>query len=189
MTESSNPSRVESGGIEPLDPKRKWQTITLATLLLVPAFWALVAGSVSGTTDGTDGPNPAAAIAVGLMLVPFVFVVLAFMSEHPHAPMAIAKALGLAFLIGIPASALAGDAVTGIIAGVGAGAICALRADAPHNWRARAIAVAVATVYTFVLIRTTGAAALLFAPVFPLTGIGIADHLSERRFEREATRA
>lgn len=178
-----------SDPVEPLSPRRKWRAITVATLLLVPAFWAILAGLVSTTsqTEG-EGPNPAAAIAFGLALVPFVFMVTAFLSEHPRAPSAVVKAMGLALLVGIPVSAIAGDAVTGMVAGIGSGAISALRADAGHNWRARAVAVAVASVYTFVLIRTIGAPALLAAPIFPLTGIGIADHISEWRLDRATAR-
>ena len=171
--------------LQPLTPQRKWLTITVATLMLVPAYWALLAGIVAeaaGTADA--GPNATAALALGLALIPFVFILLAFMSEQPRAAGAVVKAMGLALLVGIPVSALAADAVTGIIAGIGAGAIVALRADEAHNWRARALAVVAASVYTFVLVHTIGAFALLAVPVFPLTGIGVADHLSERRAER-----
>jgi hypothetical protein len=172
-------------GIQPLSPQQKWKTITVATVLLVPAYWALLAGLVAEATDDAASkagqPNTAAALALGLAIIPFVFIVLAFMSGHPHAPGAVVKAMTLALLVGIPVSALAGDAVTGIVAGVGAGGIVALRMDVDHNWRARAIAVALASVYTFALVRTAGAMALLAAPVLPLTGIGVADHLAERR--------
>jgi hypothetical protein len=171
-------------GIEPLSPQRKWQTITVATLLLVPAYFSLLAGLVAEASDAPEAqagaPNVAAAFALGLALVPFVFIVLAFMSGHPRAPGAVVKAMGLALLVGIPVSALAGDAVTGIVAGVGAGGIVALRADTGHSWKARAVAVLAASVYSFVLVRTAGPIALLAAPVLPLTGIGVADHWSER---------
>jgi hypothetical protein len=181
--------RDGSGGTEPLSPQRKWQTITIATLVLVVAYWALLAALVadaSGTeTTAQDGaPIVPAAFAFGLALVPFVFVVLAFMSDQVRAASAVVKAMGLAVVVGVPVSALAGDAVTGIVAGVGAGGIVALRADDPSSRKARIIAVAIATVYTFALVRTVGAVALLPAPVFPLTGIGIADHLSQRSAER-----
>lgn len=178
------------GGMEPLSPKRKWQTITLATLLLLPAYWALLAGLVAGASDSPEtragAPDTAAALALGLALIPFVFLLLAFMSGHPRAPGAVIKAMGLALLVGIPVSALAGDAVTGIVAAVGAGGIIALRADAAHRWKARALAVAAATIYAFVLVRSAGPIALLAAPTLPLTGIGVADHLSEWRRERES---
>ncbi|MGH9111614.1 MAG: hypothetical protein ACRDZN_04850, partial [Acidimicrobiales bacterium] len=129
----------------PLPPQRKWRAITVATLVLVPAFWTLLAGLVAGASDDTsasDGsPDTAAALAFGLALVPFVFIALAFLSEHPRAPRAVLRAMGWSLLVGIPAFALAGDAVTGIVAGVGAGGISALRMDEPQNWRARALGV------------------------------------------------
>jgi hypothetical protein len=177
--------------MQPLSPQRKWRAIMVATLVLVPGFWALLAGLVAGAADDSAGreaaPNVAIALAVGLAVVPFVFVALAFLSEHPRAPGAVLRAMGWALLVGIPLSALAGDAVTGIVAGVGAGGIQALRMDDPQNWRARAWAVVVASVYTLVLVRTAGALVLLPAPIFPLTAIGIADHLSERRAEQAAS--
>jgi hypothetical protein len=177
---------------EPLSPVRKWRSITLATLVLVPTFWSFLAGfvAIAAADDAADtGPNPAAAIALGLALVPFVFIVLAFTSGHPRAPIAVVKAMGLFLLVGIPASALAADAVTGLVAGVGAGGIVALRADDAHNWRARALGVLVAMTYTFVLVRTAGVITLLAAPIFPFTAIGIADHLSEQRRERDSQHA
>jgi hypothetical protein len=176
--------RSAPGGAEPLTPQRKWRAIAVATVLLVPAFWALIAGLVSGSDVAPGGPNAPAALALGLALIPFVFIVLAFMSQHPRAPGAVLKAMGLAVLTGVSLSALAGDGATGIVAGVGAGGVVALRSDPAHTWRSRAAAVAIATVYTFVLVRTAGAIALLAAPALPLTGIGIADHLAERRQQR-----
>jgi hypothetical protein len=171
--------------MEPLSPKRKWQTITIATLCLVPAFWSLMAGLVAaaspGGAAGSGAPNAAAAVALGVAILPFVFIVLAFVGAHPRPPVAVLKAMGLALVVGLPVAAIAGDAVSGIVAGVGAGGIVALRADAAHRLRDRAVAVLVATVYAFVLAHTVGALALLPVPIFPLTAIGLADHLSERR--------
>jgi len=171
------------GGAEPLSPQRKWRTITIATLLLVPAYWAMLAGIVANAVDDPvdGGPNPGAALALGLALIPFVFIVLAFMSEHPRPPGAVVRAMGLSLLVGIPVSAIAADAVTGIVAGVGAGGICALRMEPVHSWRARAVGVLIATIYTFVLVRTASVLVLLPAPVFPLTAIGLADHFTEWR--------
>jgi hypothetical protein len=177
-------------GLEPLPPMKKWRAITIATLVLVPGFWAMLAGLVSGSSVAEPGgPESGTAIALGLALIPFVFLALAFLSEHPRAPVAVLKAMGLSLLVGIPVSAIAADAVTGIVAGVGAGGVVALRADMAHNWKARAIAVVIAAVYTYMMVRLAGAIVLLPAPVFPLTAIGIADHLSERKREREHAHA
>ena len=177
-------------GMEPLSPRRKWRAITLATLVLVPAYWMLLAGIVSASPDVEGGiANPAAAVAAGLSLIPFVFIVLAFMSQHPHAPRAVLRGMGLCLLVGVMVSAVAADAVTGIVAGVGAGGVASLRSDVDDAWRPRAMAVLIASLYTFVLVRTAGPIALLPAPVFPFTAIGLADHLAERRRERDRERA
>lgn len=173
--------------IEALTPQRTWRAITLATLVLVPAFWSLVAGLVAvASDDAQGGPAPASAIVFGLALLPVAFGVLAIASGRPEPRAAVARAAGVSLLVGFPVSAIAADAVTGIVAGVGAGGICVLRAGASHNRRARALAIVVASVYTFVLARTAGALVLVSAPVFPFTALGAADLLSERRREREA---
>jgi hypothetical protein len=169
-------------GLEPLPPQRKWRAIAVATVVFAPACWAMLAGAVSAASDEPGGvENPAAAVAFGLALIPFVFIALAFLSEHPAPAPAVLRAMGLSVVVGVLVAALAQDVVTGIVAGVGAGGVVALRRDVGHTWRARAVAVAVAAVYTFVLARTAGAIVLLPAPIFAFTGIGVADHLSERR--------
>ena len=171
-----------SAGAIPITAKKRWQAITLATLLLVPAYWAVLVGAVSIADEGDDGiANPGAAIAFGLALIPFVFVVLAFVSGHVRAPSAVVRAMLVSLLVGLPVTALAGDAISGMVAGVGAGGIVSLRMDAPSTWRARAVALAFAVVYVFVLARVASALALLPAPIFPFTAIGMADQLAERR--------
>ena len=45
---------------------------------------------------------------------------------------------------------------------------------------------AFAAAYSFLLVRLAGPAVLVAAPVFPFTALGLADHLSEWRAEREA---
>jgi hypothetical protein len=120
------------------------------------------------------------------MLVPFVFVILAFASAHPRAPAAVARAMGLTLLIGIPISALAADAVTGFVAGIGAGGIVALRTDVDRPWKARILAVIVVTAWAFVTVRLVPEAAVLLAPILPFTSVGVADHLVLLRRERRA---
>jgi hypothetical protein len=172
--------------LEPLPPRLKWRAITLATLLLVPAYWGILGGLVAlGADDAPAAPNLIAGVAFGLALIPFVFIVLAFLSQHPRAPGAVLKAMGLTLVVGIPVLALAADAVTGLVAGIGCGGVAALRSEAGHSTRARFAAVAVASVYAFVLVRVAGPAVLLTAPILPFTAIGIADHLVERKAEKQ----
>lgn len=173
--------------MDPLARHAYRQAIALATAVAVPAMWLLLAGLVAiAADDRTEGPLPAVAIACGLALVPVAFVVLARVSAHPGGRRAVLKAVGMFVLVGIPVSAAAADAVTGLVAAVGAGGMFALRPDEADNGRARVLAIAAASVYTFVLVRIAGPIVLVSAPVFPFTALGAADYLSARRRDREA---
>jgi hypothetical protein len=171
-------------GAVPLTPRRKWRAITLATLLLTPAFWSVLIGMVAAASDDVNAPPPAPFVAFGLAIVPFVFVVLAFLSEHPRAAGAAVKAMAVGVLVGIPVSAAAGDAATGLVAGLGAGGIIALRSEVGLSWKARAIGVAVAAVYEFLLLRSIPGIGLLMGPALPFVSLGVADHIVEWRHDR-----
>lgn len=175
-------------GMAPLPPEKLWRAIILTTLLVVPAFWAILAGLVAVADEGDAGPNAGAAIAFGFALLPFVFVAGAFLTQHPAAPGAVLRGMGLCLLVGIPVSAVAGDAATGLVAGVGAGAAIVVRRAPGDRLRPRFIAVALAAAYTFVLVRMAGEVALLSAPVFPFTCVGMADMVVARRAEIDAVR-
>jgi hypothetical protein len=185
--------RSASAGVQPLTPRQKWRAITLSTLLLVPAHLGIVVGVIAARSDRPNAPPGGPPIAFGLALLPFVFVALALLSTHPRAPAAILKAMGLSLLVGIPISAIAPDLVTGLVAGIGAGGIAALRPDEPDAWKARAIAVLAVSVYVLVMVRVVPDVTLLLAPTLPFTCLGVADHLREQRreqaAEREAARA
>lgn len=178
--------RSPTVGASPLPPRRKWRAITLATLILVPAYWALLFGIVASASESSDAPPGGPFIAFGLALIPFVFIVLAFLSEHPNPPSGILRAMGLALVVGIPVSAVTADVVTGFVAGIGAGGVVALRSELTLRWQMRAIAVVAATAYAFLLVRIVPEVAVLLTPILPFTSIGVADHLSERRAERHA---
>lgn len=175
-------------GIDPLSPRRKWRAILFATLLLLPAYWGIVIGVVSVASDSPDAPPAGPPIALGLTLLPFVFIVLAFLSAHPRAPSAVLKAMGLTLLIGIPVSAIAPDAITGLVAGIGAGGIAALRTDAEGAWKARALGVLAVSIYAFLMVRLVPDVTLFLAPTLPFTCLGVADHLVERRSEKAEER-
>jgi hypothetical protein len=177
-------SRAAPAGSREVPPRRKWLAITLATLVLVPAYWGILGAFVSSASNGSAGPNSGPLLAFGLCVVPFAFVVLAFVSQHPRAPGAVLRAMGLSLAVGIPVSALASDAVTGLVAGMAAGGAAALRPDPGGSTKARILAVAVASALVFVLLRTFTVSALLLAPVLPFTALGIADHLWEIRREQ-----
>ena len=102
----SRPRASSARSLEPLPPRKKWRAITIATLALLPAYLSIVVGLVAVASDRPDAPPAGPAIAFGLGLLPFVFVALAFLSSHPRAPGAAAKAMALSLLVGIPVAAI-----------------------------------------------------------------------------------
>lgn len=169
------------GGQQPLSPRRRWQAIIVATVVFAPACWALLAGLIALTGDEVSTAAAAGAVAFGLAVVPFVFMTLAFMTGAVGAAGAVVRAMLVTLPVGVVVSALAADAVSGIVAGVGVGAALALRSDPDTPYRPRLVAVATAAVYAFVAARSVPALLLPIAPVLPLTAIGLADHWSQRR--------
>ena len=181
------PRRPAGAGAEPLSPRRVWRAILIATLLLVPAYWGLLVGLVSvASDDPVRVPAAGLWIAFGLCLIPFVFLALAFASGHPRAPAATLWAMLLCLVVGIPVSALAADAVTGFVAGIGAGGVVAMRSDLERAWRPRTLAIVIVSAWAFLTVRTVSDVALLLAPVLPFTSIGVADHLVQIRREGRA---
>jgi hypothetical protein len=181
MLRSSGPSAPT---LEPSSPRRKWRAITIATLLFLPSYLGIVVGLVAVSSDRADAPPAGPPIAFGLGLLPFVFIALAFLSSHPRAAGAAARAMGLCLLIGIPVAAIVPDAVTGLVAGIGAGGAAALRPDPFGSWKARALGVAAVSVYAALMVRIVPDVAVLLAPTLPFTALGVADHLAEIRRTR-----
>jgi hypothetical protein len=169
----------------PLSPQRAWRAIAAATAVVVLAYGLLLAGQVSAAPGRSGVPLPWIVIATGLLLLPVAFWVLAVLSERDRPLRVAGKAAAVAVLVGLMVSAVAADGVTGIVAAVGAGGAVALRLDDDHSARARVAAVLVATAYVLVMVRTGGSIAVLLAPLLPLTGLGLADHLSARRAHHE----
>ncbi|MFO7548888.1 MAG: hypothetical protein R6X29_08500 [Acidimicrobiia bacterium] len=160
--------------------RRAWVAIAFGTVFVTVSFWSLVYAFVAGA-EGGDGS--VLAFSLGLALVPFVFVVVAFASGHDEAPVGVVKAMGLALLVGVPLLAILSDVVTGVVAGYAAGGISALAKDRRASLGARWLAVLVVAVVAAASTRLLPALGLALGPALPLTAVGIADLLSIRRYE------
>ncbi len=173
----------DTGGRPPLTTKQKWKAIVYATLVLMASYWAIVFAFILSEVE--DGPSPGPPLALGLALVPFVFVVLSMVSQHADWPGATLKAMGVAAVFGVLVSAFAADAVSGLVAGFGAGGILALRAGDHHRWTGRALAVAGVTVYVMIVLRVVSVAGLVFGPLLPLPALAVADAFMDYRAAKE----
>jgi hypothetical protein len=168
------------------NPRRKWLAIALATVVMMISYSAMLVAFIALEVE--DGPAPGPLIALGLGLVPFVFLILAFVSVNRRAPGSVLKAMALSVLVGGLVSALMADAVSGLVAGFGVGGAVTLRIDEPESMRARFIAVALVTVYVGVLVNFSVEGGLFTGAVLPLMALGISDWISERRAEEARLR-
>lgn len=168
-----------SGTAEPIDLRRRWLVITLATIVMQFAYWPSLASIAAATGEGTE--PQAGLLAFGLAVLPFSFVVLAFGSRVPDAAMGVLKAMGLFLLVGLPLVVLI-DAVGGMVAGLAAGGVVALaREPEVHSVRLRWLGVAVVALYVVLLRVVAADLALLSGAVIPFAVHGFVDQAVETR--------
>lgn len=163
----------------PMIGRRKLIALTVATVLLVISYSGILGAFVASGLD--DGPNPGPPLALGMALLPLVFAAAAYLSLNPRAATSVLKAVGLFFLLAVPVSALAQDAVSGLVAGFGAGAVVSVDRLPMHTWQSRSIAVATSTGYVFLLVRMIAPLGIASAPLLPFTAVAVADYILERR--------
>lgn len=164
--------------------RQKWWAISAGTIILLVSYWLIVFAFVASETE--DAPSGAPALAFGLALVPMVFVAVAAISRRPELGGSIVAAMLLFVAVGLPATALARDAVSGLVAGFGAGGVVSLRREAHQGWRNRAWGVVAAATFTLVAVRVVPALGLIAAPIITLPSIGVADIYSDRASEQHS---
>lgn len=159
----------------------------LATLVAVVSYWSIIFAFVVTDLEGTEieldttvtGAGP---FALGLALVPFAFIVLAFVSNHHRAPGAVLRAM----LIAVPAALAFGlfGLPVGLVAGFGMGGAMALRLDETDQMRLRWLIVGGAVLYTFIVGLISPQASLFAGGFIPFAASGLADMISEYQAEQ-----
>jgi hypothetical protein len=160
---------------------RNWVALALGTIIQMFGYFPYAAAFIP--REGEDPGVDPGLLGVGLVVTPFVFVVIGFISKSARAPRMILVAMGLflavALSIGLIAPAL------GAAAGFGVGAALTLRQpDIPDQFRRRLIAVALAVVYTGVLLFVATPAGVLTGAILPMLMVGLADDYGAWRHQR-----
>ena len=150
--------------------------ITAATVLEMASYWFMVAAFDLSNSGAGEAAGP---FALGLALIPFVFIILAFGSRHHSPAGAVLRAMALSVVVGIPIAYF--NLPMGLVAGYGAGGIFTLRAEPYHRWQTRATAVALAAIYTLAVLLIMQDEAVFVGGIVPFLAIGIADHVQENR--------
>ncbi len=157
-----------------ISARRRWLAIAVATIPLLFSYVSIAAAFT--TDDEGESLVGAGGAALGFGLVPFVFLLLAFVSMHKRASMAVLKAMGLFLLLAFPIGVLA--PALGATAGFAAGGVVALRPSEMTQMKVRYIAAALAVVYVLFLLLFIPAAGVMAGAMIPLMAIGFADEYS-----------
>lgn len=163
--------------------KRNWMAISFATIVMMVSYFSYAAG-FAGTEDDPDAINPTA-IAFGLALAPFVFIVLALVSGNFSGFRRVIGAMGLLLVAGFGFGLL--SPVLGAAVGFALGGSVTLHEPAAHRvltWRLWSVALTL--VYTFVLLVAVTPAGVFTGGVLPLVLLGFADEYAVWRSERDA---
>ncbi|MGH8926204.1 MAG: hypothetical protein ACRDWA_16475 [Acidimicrobiia bacterium] len=122
-------------------------------------------------------------VAIALAIAPLVFIVVGFVSRNSQAPRRILLSMMLLLALGLSVGLI--SPVLGATAGFGVGvAICLRIPDIPDQMRRRLIAVALAVVYTMLLLFVAPSAGVTTGAVVPILVVGFADEYGAWRFAR-----
>lgn len=150
-------------------------SIAVATVLMYLSYSSLLLG----LSDDSTAADRTAAIGLGLAIVPFVFVSLAFGSRHRRAPAAVLGSMGVWMAVSLTFGLV--SLALGISIGFGAAGIIGLRRDEPHSVVARLWGLLAGLAYTMVLTLLSPALGLFAAGTVPLIALGFADRIAETR--------
>lgn len=156
---------------------RKWWAITLGTTAETLAFAGIVFGLSGALSDSESAWF--VALALGLAVVPLVFVILAFVSGNPRASISVLQAMGLFLVVGLVFSRLI-DLVVGLPMAFGAGGVVALR-PVEQSRRRRVVAVVLSGTLLMVVLLLAPPIGLAAAPIIPFVALGLADRGSAEK--------
>jgi hypothetical protein len=155
--------------------KRRWLAVLLTTGLMIVVYIVFIYSLAA--VSGDEVVFAGGLLGIGIALVPAVFAAAAFVSQNPHSVKATLKATGLWVLAVL---IFFFDLPTGLVAGFGAGGVVALRLGPANSYRARAVAVALCVVYTFLMLRISPELGLFAGAPLPFIVIAFADIYTER---------
>lgn len=133
--------------------------------------------------EGEGAVLDARLVGIALVVAPFVFISVGFVSRNPAAPKRILWAMALLIVLGLSIGLI--SPVLGASAGFGVGiALCLRLPDIPDQMRRRLLAVAGAVLYTMLLLFLAPSAGVTTGAVVPSLVVGFADEYGAWRFSR-----
>ena len=163
---------TEAGSTAPVRAsKQRWLWIGVASVVQMVAALSLIAAAELATSDA--GRDAAVASAVGLILVPVVFLIAAVGTGRADPGFAVFKALGVFIAV-----TLVGGLITpaiGIGMGFALGGMLVIEPEGEFVTRTRFLAVGILALYILVLLVVSPPAAVFGVAVLPLFSVALAD--------------
>jgi hypothetical protein len=176
---------TEASGRSDVDElkRRNWLAIALATVVMVFSYFPY-ASSFTTRAGGEIEINPGL-VAVGLVLAPFVFVTLAFISRNPKAPRRVLQSMALLLGLGLSVGLLA-PVLGATTAFAGGAALCLNppKVDDVYRWRIGATVLTM--LYVFILLVTVTPAGVFAGGLLPLLMVGFADEYSTWAYAKKS---
>lgn len=163
--------------------RRIWWAIGIGTVVQTISYVALIGGAIASASDETLAAGPV--FALGFILVPVVSAIVAFVSRHERAPIATLKGMGIWLVVGLPLGVM--NPISGLSAGFAASGVFTLRPLALRPGRRRWLAVLALLAYVTLLVFILPQAALFAGAATPLLALRVADMLSERAEDAQAS--
>lgn len=155
--------------------RRNWLAIALGTVVMMFSYFPYASAFV--TRDSGEVDINLALVGLALVVAPFVFIVLGFVSRNPKAPKRVLQSMVLLILLGLSVGLLA--PVLGATAAFSGGAALCLNppfVQDVYKWRIGAAVLVV--VYSFLLLLVATPAGVFTGGLIPLLMVGFADEYS-----------
>lgn len=145
------------------------------------SYFPYAAAFIDGVDEVTVDPR---LVGIALVIAPFVFVVIGFVSRNIRAPRQILVSMGLLVALGLAIGLI--SPVLGASAGFGVGTALTVRMpDIPDQLKRRLIGVAFAVAYTTLLLFVAPPAGAVTGAIVPTLMVGFADEYGAWRLARD----
>lgn len=166
---------------EDKERRRNWLAIALGTIAMMFSYFPYAAAFA--TPEGEPAQIDVGLLGIGVVMAPFVFVTVGFVSRNPQAPRRVLQSMGLLIPVGLAVGLL--SPVLGAAAGFGVGgSLCLNQPDLEGVMKWRLWATGLMVVYVLFLLLVITPAGVFAGGLLPLLMIGFADEYSAWRATR-----
>lgn len=158
--------------------RRNWLALAIGTIVMMFSYFPY--GAAFARPEGEPAQIDPALVGVALVVAPFVFITIGWVSQNAMAPKRVLQSMGLLLMLGLAVGLL--SPVLGAAAGFGTGAALCLRLlPYDRTMRNRLWAVVLSTFYVFVLLVVATPAGVFTGGLLPLIAVGFADEYTAWR--------